>query len=131
VQAGYVAINVFAEAAKVVGPNLTRDRLVAALGNGTVWTADASLDQRFSYAAAERTGDNWSHDMGQGREFMYRYDSTNTVSSPDGTPTGTPRTRPVRDLHLEVSRAEREQRGTSARSPEAIEQVEHEVRTLK
>jgi len=88
VQAGYVAINVFAEAAKVVGPNLTRDRLVAALGNGTVWTADASLDQRFSYAAAERTGDNWSHDMGQGREFMYRYDSTNTVSSPDGTPTG-------------------------------------------
>jgi ABC-type branched-subunit amino acid transport system substrate-binding protein len=88
VQAGYTGINVFALAAKAVGPNLTRDRLMAELGNGTVWQADASLDQRFSYVNSERNGDNWSHDYGQGREFMYAYTSTNTVSNPDGTPNG-------------------------------------------
>jgi ABC-type branched-subunit amino acid transport system substrate-binding protein len=88
VQAGYTGINVFALAAKAVGPNLTRDRLMAELGNGTVWFADASLDQKFSYVQSERTGDNWNHDYGQGREFMYKYTSTNTVSNPDGSPNG-------------------------------------------
>jgi hypothetical protein len=88
VQAGYMAVNMFAQAAKEVGPNLTRDRLMAELGNGGVWASDASLDQRFSYAPTERTGDNWNHNYGQGREFMYRYDSTNTVSNPDGSPNG-------------------------------------------
>jgi uncharacterized protein YvpB len=88
VQAGYVALNVFAQAAKAVGPNLTRDRLMSELDNGTVWQSDASLDQRFSYAATERTSDNWSHDYGQGREFIYKYTSTNTVSNPDGSPNG-------------------------------------------
>jgi len=88
VQAGYVAVNVFEQAAKATGPNLTRDRLMATLGNGTVWQSDASLDQRFSYVQSERSGDNWNHEYGQGREFMYKYDSTNTVSNPDGTPNG-------------------------------------------
>jgi ABC-type branched-subunit amino acid transport system substrate-binding protein len=88
VQAGYVALNMFAQAAKEVGPNLTRQRLMAVLGNGTVWEADASLDQRFSYAQTERTGDNWSSKYGQGREFMYKYTSTNTVANPDGSPSG-------------------------------------------
>jgi hypothetical protein len=88
VQAGYMAVNMFADAAKEVGPNLTRDRMMSTLGNGTVWKADASLDQKFSYAQSERGGDNWSADNGQGREFMYKYTDTNTVSNPNGTPNG-------------------------------------------
>jgi hypothetical protein len=61
---------------------------MAELGNGTVWQSDASLDQRFQYIATERSGDNWNHEYGQGREFMYKYTSTNTVSNPDGSPNG-------------------------------------------
>jgi hypothetical protein len=61
---------------------------MAELGNGTVWQADSSLDQRFSYVQSERTGDNWNHDYGQCREFMYKYNSTNTTSNPDGSPNG-------------------------------------------
>jgi ABC-type branched-subunit amino acid transport system substrate-binding protein len=87
-QAGYAAINMFAQAAKQVGPNLTRDRLMAQLGNGSVWQADASLGQKFSYSPAERDGDNWSPDNVQGHEFMYQYTSSNTVSNPDGSPSG-------------------------------------------
>jgi len=88
VQAGYTALNIFAQAAKAVGPNLTRDRLMAELDNGTVWQADSSLDQRFQYVASERSGDNWNANYGQGREFIYKYTSTNTVSNPDGSPNG-------------------------------------------
>ncbi|MGQ0843237.1 MAG: ABC transporter substrate-binding protein, partial [Sporichthyaceae bacterium] len=88
VQAGYAAVNIFAQAAKAVGPNLTRERLMAVLGNGTVWQSDASLDQRFQYVQSERTGNNWNKEYGQGREFMYKYTSTNTVSNPDGSPSG-------------------------------------------
>src|SRR5882757_6626470 len=88
VQAGYVGANVFAAAAKAIGPNLTRQRLMQQLGNGDVYAADSSLDQRFSWAQSERSGDNWDHNMGQGREFMYGYTSTNTVSNPDGSPNG-------------------------------------------
>jgi hypothetical protein len=88
VQAGYNAVNIFAAAAKAVGPNLTRDKMMAEEGNGPVWKSDSSLDQKFSYAQSERTGDNWNHEYGQGREFMYKYTSTNTVSNPDGTPNG-------------------------------------------
>jgi hypothetical protein len=88
VQAAYTGVNIFARAAKAVGPNLTRQRVMAEENNGTVWQADSSLDQRFSYVQSERTGDNWSSDMGQGREFMYKYTSTNTVANPDGSPSG-------------------------------------------
>jgi ABC-type branched-subunit amino acid transport system substrate-binding protein len=88
VQASYVGVNIFAEAAKAVGPNLTRNRLMAQLNNGDVYRADASLDQKFSWANSERNSDNWSHEMGQGREFMYKYNATNTVSNPDGSPNG-------------------------------------------
>jgi hypothetical protein len=88
VQAGYVAVNMFAQAAKEIGPNLTRDKMMAQLGNGTVWKSDASMDQKFSYVQSERSGDNWSQDNGQGREFIYKYTSTNTVSNPDGSPNG-------------------------------------------
>jgi len=88
VQAGYVGANVFAEAAKAIGPNLTRDRLMTQLNNGDVYAADSDLDQRFSWAQTERSGDNWNHNMGQGREFMYKYTATNTVSNPDGSPNG-------------------------------------------
>jgi hypothetical protein len=88
VQSGYVGMNIFAQAARAIGPNLTRDRLMSELDNGTVWKADASLDQRFAYVTTERTGDNWNHDNGQGREFMYKYNSENTASNPDGSPNG-------------------------------------------
>ncbi|MGQ0465470.1 MAG: ABC transporter substrate-binding protein [Sporichthyaceae bacterium] len=88
VQAGYVGLNIFAQAAKATGPNLTRERLMSTLGNGTVWHSDASLDQKFQYINSERYGDNWNKQYGQGREFIYRMDSTNTVANPDGTPGG-------------------------------------------
>jgi ABC-type branched-subunit amino acid transport system substrate-binding protein len=88
VQSGYVALNMFAAAAKTVGPDLTRDKLMTQLGNGTVWQADAALDQRFTYVASEREGDNWNHEYGQGREFIYQYVGLNTASGPDGTSEG-------------------------------------------
>ncbi len=88
VQAGYVGANVFAQAAKAVGPNLTRERLMAQLGNGDVYASDASLDQRFSYTNGERYGNNWNKTWGQGREFMFKYTSTNTTANPDGSPSG-------------------------------------------
>ena len=79
---------------------------MAQLGNGDRLAADASLDQRFSVrprpsaASATRPG---TRSYGQGREFMYKYTSTNTVSNPDGIAV---RLRagpgPVRHLHLEV-----------------------------
>jgi hypothetical protein len=87
VQAAYTGTEIFARAAKAVGPNLTRQRMMAEENNGTVWQADSSLDQRFSYVQSERTG-TWSTDMGQGREFMYKYTDTNTVANPDGSPSG-------------------------------------------
>ena len=92
VQSSYVGALVFERAAKAVGPNLTRERLMAQLGNGDVYSSDSSLDQRFSWAKAERGGDSsnqtWNSNQGQGREFMYKYTSTNTVSDPNGTPSG-------------------------------------------
>ncbi len=88
VQAGYVGINIFAQAAKATGPNLTRERIMATLGNGTVWRSDASLDQKFQYIQSERFGENWNKQNGQGREFIYKMETTNTVSNPDGTPQG-------------------------------------------
>jgi hypothetical protein len=87
VQSTYVGAQIMAQAARAVGPNLTRDRLIAELGNGDVYRSEAAMDQRFSYTSAERGG-NWSHDMGQGREFMYKYTSENTTSNPDGSPNG-------------------------------------------
>jgi len=88
VQATYVGSLFLAKAAKAVGPNLTRQRVIAQEGNGDVYASDASLDQRFAWAQSERFGSNWSHDYGQGREFMYKYSSSNTVANPDGTPSG-------------------------------------------
>jgi ABC-type branched-subunit amino acid transport system substrate-binding protein len=87
-QADYVGANIFALAAKAVGPNLTRARVMAQLSNGDLYASDSSLDQRFSYAQSERIGDNWSTKAGQGREFMYKYTSENTVANPDGSPSG-------------------------------------------
>jgi hypothetical protein len=46
------------------------------------------MDQRFSYRPTERYGDNWNHDYGQGREFMYKYVNENTTANPDGSPSG-------------------------------------------
>ncbi|MGQ0623864.1 MAG: ABC transporter substrate-binding protein [Sporichthyaceae bacterium] len=88
VQASYTGTLIFERAAKAVGPNLTRERLMAQLGNGDVYEADSSLDQRFSWADSERFGNNWDKEMGQGREYMYKYGGTNTVSDPNGTPSG-------------------------------------------
>jgi ABC-type branched-subunit amino acid transport system substrate-binding protein len=88
VQAGYVGANIFALAAKAIGPNLTRARLMAQLSNGDVYASDASMDQRFSWARTERYGDGWSKDYGQGREFIYKYNNSNTVGNPDGSPNG-------------------------------------------
>jgi hypothetical protein len=92
IQSLYFGTLIFERAAEAVGPNLTRERLIAQLSNGDVYASDASLDQRFSYSKAERggSGDNqtWSKNGGQGREFMYKYTSSNTQSNPDGSPNG-------------------------------------------
>jgi hypothetical protein len=88
VQAGYVGVNFLAQAAKAAGPNLTREALVAQLRNGEVWRADASLDQKFSYRPSERADAGWSRELGQGREFMYKYVAANTGANPDGSPNG-------------------------------------------
>jgi ABC-type branched-subunit amino acid transport system substrate-binding protein len=87
-QAGYVGLNFLAQAARKVGPNLTREALVAELSNGQVFAADASLDQKFSYRPSERYGKDWSTELGNGREFMYKYTGANTVANPDGSPNG-------------------------------------------
>jgi ABC-type branched-subunit amino acid transport system substrate-binding protein len=86
VQSGYVGINIFAQAAKQVGPNLTADRLRAALANGA-WNTDVDLGQTFMYNPGERSN-NWRDDTAQGKEYMYKYTSTNTISNPDGSPSG-------------------------------------------
>jgi ABC-type branched-subunit amino acid transport system substrate-binding protein len=92
VQSAYVGVNLFAQAARQVGPNLTRERLMAALRNTAAWRTDASLDQRFAYNPAERGGSfekqTWDRDNAQGREFMYKYTSTTTTSNPNGSPSG-------------------------------------------
>lgn len=88
VQAGYVGVNLLAQAAKAVGPNLTREALMDQLRNGEVWRSDASLDQKFSYRPSERADTGWSRDLGQGREFMYKYVGPNTVANPDGSSSG-------------------------------------------
>ena len=88
VQAGYVGANVFALAALAVGPNLTRDRLMAQLNNGDIYSADADLDQRFSWAQSERGNSNWNQHLGQGQEYMYKYTNANTVANPDGSASG-------------------------------------------
>jgi ABC-type branched-subunit amino acid transport system substrate-binding protein len=88
VQAVYSGEEFFEHAGKEVGPNLTRQRMMAAWDNGQVFRTDADMDQKFSYKDSERHGDNWDHNMGQGREFMYKYTSENTRANPDGSPNG-------------------------------------------
>ena len=92
VQSSYVGALVFERAAKAVGPNLTRERLMAQLGNGDTYASDSSLDQKFSYNKAERGGNQesqtWNQNYGQGREFMYKYSNQNTAANPDGSPNG-------------------------------------------
>jgi ABC-type branched-subunit amino acid transport system substrate-binding protein len=92
IQASYVGVLIFERAAKAIGPNLTRDRLMAQLANGDVYSSDASMDQRFSYSKAERGGSSehqtWNPNAGQGREFMYKYNGTNTTANPDASPNG-------------------------------------------
>jgi hypothetical protein len=92
VQSSYVAALIFERAAKAVGPNLTRERLIAQLSNGDVYASDASLAQQWAWTKAERSGSGtdqtWSPDNGQGHEYIYKYANTNTVSNPDGSPNG-------------------------------------------
>src|SRR5882757_8969831 len=80
VQAGYGGLNMFAEATNAIGPNLTQERLRAALGNGRVGSADADMGQKFTYTRAERE-DGWRDDTAMGHEYMYKYTSSNTVSN--------------------------------------------------
>src|SRR5262249_22271917 len=88
VQAGYVGANIFALAAKAIGPNLTRARLMAQLSNGDVYASDTSMDQKFSWERTERYGDSWSQNYVQGLYFIYMYNNSNTVGNPDGSPNG-------------------------------------------
>ena len=83
VQAGYVGTNIFAEAAKKVGPNLTRKALMDAL-NSQEWNAGPGLDQKFMYAPGQRNKD----DTGNRSEYMYKYTDANTSGNKDGSPRG-------------------------------------------
>jgi hypothetical protein len=87
VQSTYVGAQILAQSARAVGPNLTRDRLMAQLSNGDTYQTESAMDQRFQYTQAER-GSHWSDKNGQGREFMYKYASSNTAANPDGSPSG-------------------------------------------
>jgi hypothetical protein len=88
-QASYVGVLLTEQAMKYVGPNLTRDRIMAVMTHDHIWNSDASLDQKFSWRSSERSPNGVTdQDLGQGREFMYKYTDTNNVSNPDGTPNG-------------------------------------------
>jgi hypothetical protein len=87
VQSTYVGAQILAQAARAVGPDLTRDRLMAQLGNGDTYRSESAMDQKFQYTPAER-GSGWSSENGQGREFMYKYATSNTAANPDGSPSG-------------------------------------------
>ena len=88
VQSSYTGVQIFAQAAKAVGPNLTRERLMAQLANGDVYSSDVALGQKFSWKEAERYGENWDPELGNGSEYMYKYASPNTVGNPNGSPSG-------------------------------------------
>jgi ABC-type branched-subunit amino acid transport system substrate-binding protein len=83
VQAGYVGTNIFAEAAKKVGPDLTRKALMDAL-NSQEWDAGPGLDQKFMYAPGQRN----KADSGNLNEYMYKYTDANTTGNRDGSPHG-------------------------------------------
>jgi hypothetical protein len=91
VQVAWTGENIFARAAAQVGPDLTRQRLVAVLSQG-VWDSDASMDQKFSWTPTERGGTfehpTWNRELAQGREFIYKYVSTDTRANPDGSASG-------------------------------------------
>jgi hypothetical protein len=85
VQAGFVATKLFADAAKKVGPNLTRQGLVKVLNTpGAVWDAGPGLDQKFMWAPGQRDTEG----TGIRREYMYKYGDANTVANNDNTPHG-------------------------------------------
>jgi ABC-type branched-subunit amino acid transport system substrate-binding protein len=83
VQAGYVGTNIFAEAAKKVGPDLTRKALMDIL-NSQEWNAGPGLDQKFMYAPGQRN----KADTGDLNEYMYKYTDANTTGNRDGSPHG-------------------------------------------
>jgi ABC-type branched-subunit amino acid transport system substrate-binding protein len=83
VQAGFVGTNIFAEAAKKVGPDLTRKALMDVL-NSQEWDAGPGLDQKFMYAPGQRK----KADTGNLREYMYKYTDANTAGNKDGSPRG-------------------------------------------
>ena len=109
VQAGYMAINMFAQAGKEVGPNLTRERMMATLGNGTVWKSDASLDQKFSYANTERQGSQLEprHRPGTRVHVQVR-ELEHPVQPGRHAERLAARLRPVRHPHARLSRAKSE-----------------------
>ncbi|HEV8626223.1 MAG TPA: ABC transporter substrate-binding protein [Acidimicrobiia bacterium] len=83
VQAGYVGTNNFAEAAKKVGPNLTRKALMDVL-NSQEWNAGPGLDQKFMYTPGQRN----RADTGNRTEYMYKYTDANTTGNRDGSAHG-------------------------------------------
>ncbi|MGH9000365.1 MAG: ABC transporter substrate-binding protein [Acidimicrobiia bacterium] len=86
VQAGFVGTNIFAEAAKKVGPNLTRTRLMEVL-NSQVWDSGPGLDQKFAWSPDARAGKG-PDAHGARNEYMYKYTDADTSSNRDGSPQG-------------------------------------------
>jgi ABC-type branched-subunit amino acid transport system substrate-binding protein len=83
VQAGFVGTNVFAEAAKKVGPDLTRKKLMDVL-NSQEWNAGPGLDQKFMWAPGQRN----KASTGSRQEYMYKYTDANTEANKDSSPKG-------------------------------------------
>jgi ABC-type branched-subunit amino acid transport system substrate-binding protein len=91
-QAGFVGTNVFAQAAREVGPDLTRDKLMKVLNTpDRVWDAGPGLGQTMSWAPGYRELDGAP---GKGKdtmarfEYMYKYTDVNTKTEWDSTPRG-------------------------------------------
>lgn len=86
VQAGYVAANMLKQAAKRVGPDLTRQKLVRVLTRRT-WSADPDLGQSLVYTSAGLPQRGGEANTLNCRVYMYEYTSSDTTSS-SGSPVG-------------------------------------------
>ena len=86
VQAGYVAANMLKRAAKRVGPDLTRVKLMHILSNRS-WSTDPDLGQNLVYTGARLPQRGGKANTLNCRVYMYKYTSSDTTSS-SGLPVG-------------------------------------------
>ena len=82
-QSSAIGVNFFGEAARRVGPNLTRSALVNELRTGGVYDAGPGLDQKFAWGPQKN-----ARELGGRTEYMFKLTSTDTSANDDATPNG-------------------------------------------